>query len=128
MTTKIVALTDGLGNLIRFMLLPGQHFETRAVLPLLEGLAFGALLADGAFDCDWLNEELRARGAEIVISQRSRRLKPLKIDRVKYRWRHLIENFFQKLKDFRRLAMRYEKTDTCFSAMIHACAGLINSR
>ena len=50
MTTKILALTDALGNLVRFVLLPGQRFDTVGVPPLIEGLAFDALIADKAFD------------------------------------------------------------------------------
>ena len=46
MTTKILALTDALGNLVRFVLLPGQRFDTVGVPPLIEGLAFDALIAD----------------------------------------------------------------------------------
>ena len=48
MTTKIVALSDALGNLVRFVLLPGHRFDTIGVAPLLEGLDFQALLADKA--------------------------------------------------------------------------------
>ena len=48
MTTKILALTDALGNLVRFVLLPGQRFDTVGVPPLIEGLAFDALIADKA--------------------------------------------------------------------------------
>ena len=50
MTTKILALTDALGNLVRFVLLPAQRFDTVGLPPLIEGLAFGALIADMAFD------------------------------------------------------------------------------
>jgi len=50
MTTKILALTDALGNLVRFVLLPGQRFDTVGVPSLIEGLAFDALIADKAFD------------------------------------------------------------------------------
>jgi hypothetical protein len=46
MTTKILALTDALGNLVRFVLLPGHRFDTVGVPPLIDGLAFGALIAD----------------------------------------------------------------------------------
>ena len=63
MTTKILALTDALGNLVRFMLLPGQRFDTVGVPPLIEGLAFGALIADKAFDSNAIIAELDARGA-----------------------------------------------------------------
>jgi transposase len=128
MTTKILALTDALGNLVRFELLPGHRYDTVGVAPLIEGLAFEGLIADKAFDADWIIEELNQRGAKIVISQHPRRTKPLQIDAEIYKWRHLIENFFCKLKEFKRAATRSDKTDHSFAAMIHACATLINTR
>ncbi|MGY3291799.1 transposase [Bradyrhizobium sp. LM3.6] len=97
MTTKILALTDALGNLVRFVLLPGQRFDTVGVPPLIEGLAFNALIADKAFDSNAIIAELEARGAKVVISQHPRRAQPLAIDKEMYKWRHLIENFFGKL-------------------------------
>ena len=111
MTTKIVALTDALGNLVRFILLPGNRYDTIGVAPLIEGIEFDALLGDKAFDANWIVEELDQRGAKVVISQRPRRLRPLVIDEEMYKWRHMIENFFCKLKEFKRIAMRADKTD-----------------
>jgi transposase len=128
MTTKILALTDALGNLVRFELLPGHRFDTVGVAPLIEGVNFGGLIADKAFDSDWIIENLNERGAKIVISQHPRRSKPLDIDADIYKCRHLIENFFCKIKEFKRIAMRSDKTDTSFAAMIHACAAVTNSR
>ena len=128
MTTKILALTDALGNLVRFVLLPGQRFETVGVPPLIEGLAFDALIADKAFDSNAIVADLDARGAKVVISQHPRRAKHLVIDEEMYKWRHLIENFFCKLKEFKRIAMRADKTDQSFEAMIYLAAAVINSR
>ena len=71
---------------------------------------------------------MNERGALICISQRLQRREPLEIDQVMNEWPHLVENFFCNLKDFRRIAMRSDKTDTSFSAMIHACAALLNTR
>jgi len=128
MTTKILALTDALGNLVRFVLLPGQRYDTVGVAPLIEDIEFAGLIADKAFDADWIIEDMNQRGAQIVISQHPRRTKPLEIDAEIYKWRHLIENFFCKLKEFKRIAMRSDKTDTSFQAMIYASAAVINSR
>lgn len=128
MTTKILALTDALGNLVRFVLLPGQRFDTVGVEPLIKGLSFDALIADKAFDSNSIVTELNERGAKIVISQHSRRPKPLPLDAEMYKWRHLIENFFCKLKEFKRIAMRADKTDQSFNAIIHLAAAVINSR
>ena len=128
MSTKILALTDALGNLVKFVLMPGQHHDTKGVKELIADVRFEALLADKAFDVNWLIQELDKRGAQVVISQMPRRRAPLEIDREIYKWRHLIENFFGKLKEFKRIAMRSDKTDTSFAAMIYLAAGVINSR
>jgi transposase len=128
MTTKILALTDALGNLVRFELLPGNRYDTIGVAPLIEGINFNALLGDKAFDANWIVEELGQRGAKVVISQRPQRVSPLAIDEEMYKWRHLIENFFCKLKEFKRIAMRACKTDQSFAAMIYLAAAVINSR
>jgi transposase len=123
-----LALTDALGNLVRFVLLPGQRYDTIGVAPLIKGIEFDGLIADKAFDANWIIAELNQRGAKVVISQRPKRKAPLDIDRDVYKWRHLIENFFGKLKEFKRVAMRSDKTDTSFTAMIHLAAAIINSR
>ena len=128
MTTKILALTDALGNLVRFVLLPGHRFDTVGVAPLIQDLEFGALIADKAFDSNALIADLDARGAKVVISQHPRRASPHLIDLDIYQWRHLIENFFCKLKEYKRIAMRSDKTDQSFSAMIHLAATVIHSK
>jgi transposase len=79
---------------------------------LIEGVEFNALIADKAFDSDAIIVKSNARGAKIVISQHPRRSKPLAIDAEIYKWRHLIENLFGKLKEFKRIALRAEKKPT----------------
>jgi transposase len=128
MTTKIPALTYALGNLVRFVLLPGQRFDTVGVEPLIRGISLDALIADKAFGSNSIPAELNARGAEIIISQHSPRAIPLPLDAEMYKCRHLIENFFCKLKEFKRIAMRADKTDHSFNAIIHLAAAVINSR
>ena len=127
-TTKILALTDALGKLVRFERLPGNRYDTIGVEPLIDGIDFDGLLADKAFDCNWIIDELNERGATICISQRPQRLEPVEIDLEVYKWRHRIENFFCKLKEFKRIAMRSDKTDESFSAMIYVVAAMINGR
>ena len=83
-----------------------------AVLVDLEGRHFDGLIADKAFDVNWIIEELEGRGAEIVISQHPNRTAPRNIDTEAYKWRHLIENLFGKLKEFKRIAMRACKKPT----------------
>lgn len=125
MTTKIVALTDALGNPVDFRLLPGQAHDLRGVPDLLAELAAGYLLADRAFDADWLRSDLAERDIVPVIPPRSNRRFPAEFDRETYKWRHLIENFFGKLKENRGIAMRSCKTDHSFIAFIALAATII---
>src|SRR3954449_10253780 len=75
LTTKIVALVDALGNLLQFVLLPGQRHDSAGVNPLLKDIAFAALLADKAFDSDTLRADLNERGALAVIPPKADRAK-----------------------------------------------------
>ena len=108
--------------------MPGQRHDTVGVPPLIEGVAFGALLGDKAFDVDWLRADLDARGAVAVIPPKANRKAQINLDRDMYCWRHLIENTFIKLKEFRAVATRYDKTDTSYTATIHLAAAIIASR
>lgn len=123
-----MALVDALGNLVRFVLLPGQRHDSVGVAPLIQDLDFAALLADKAFDMDWLRAELDERGATAVIPPKANRAGHIACDFHMYGWRHLIENFFCKLKEFRRIATRYDKTDQSYAAMIHLAASAIALR
>jgi transposase len=98
------------------------------VAPLIKGIEMGALLGDKAYDSNWIIDELNQRGAKVVISQMPQRTSPVEIDLEMYKWRHLIENFFYKLKEFKRIAMRACKTDQSFTALIQLCSAVINSR
>jgi len=122
LTSKIVALVDGLGNLARFVLLPGQRHDSVGAEPLIAGIEIGALIGDKGFDNDWLRRELDDRGAVAVIPPKANRKTVIPCDFAMYRWRHLIENFFCDLKQYRRVATRYDKTDESFAAMIHLAA------
>jgi transposase len=123
-----VALVDGLGNPIDFRLMPGQRHDSCGVMALLEGLSFAAFLGDKAFDNDKLRAELHARGAKAVIPPRRNRKVAIDYDRAMYKWRHLVENFFARIKEFRRIATRYEKTDTSFSAIIFLASTILALR
>ena len=102
--------------------------STVGVAALIDGVSFGARIADKAFDSNAILADLDERGAKAVISQHPRRAKPLIIDAEMYKWRHLIENFFCKLKEFKRIAMRADKTNRSFAAMINLAATVIATR
>ena len=123
-----MALTDALGNLIDFRLLPGQAHDLRGTAVLIEGLTCSQLLADRAFDANWLRDALAEAGIVPVIPPKSNRRLPADFDRHTYKWRHLIENFFGKLKEYRGIAMRCCKTDESFTAFISLAATVIRTR
>ena len=79
---------------MRFVLLPGQRYDTGGVAPLIAVIELEGLIAGKAFDSNWITAELSARGAKIVISQRPQRRLPLAIDEELDKSRHFIENFF----------------------------------
>ena len=99
---------------MRFVILPGQAHDLKGTPDLLEDLQFGALIGDKAFDADWLLEEVERRGADAVIPSKKSRTDPRDHDREMYKWRHQIENFFARIKEFRAVATRYDKTDESF--------------
>jgi len=124
----VLALTDALGNLVRFKLLPGQRSEITGVYDLIDGLQFSALLADKAFDADHLRAELAGRGAQAVIPAKRNRRNALSHDKDIYKWRHLVENYFSKIKEFRGVDTRYDKTDTSYVASWAIAATIIALR
>lgn len=124
----MVALVDALGNLVRFVLQPGQQHDSVGVAPLLENLDFQTLLADKAFDSNALRADLEERGAIAVIPPKANRATSIPCDFEMYKWRHLVENFFCKIKQFRRIATRYDKTDTSFSATIYLVGVVLATR
>jgi len=123
-----VALVDALGNLARFVLLPGQRHDSIGVEPLITGVDFEALIADKAFDANTLRATLNERGALAVIPAKADRKTPIPHDPEMYKWRHLVENFFQRIKEFRRIATRYDKTDTSFAGAIYLVAAYLALR
>ena len=108
--------------------MPGQAHDLREADALISGLSTGYLLADRAFDADWLRENLLKRNIIPVIPPKSNRKLPAEFDKETYKWRHLIENYFGKLKENRGIAMRSCKTDQSFKAFISIGAALIHTR
>jgi transposase len=126
LSTKIHAMVDALGNPIAFFLTPGQAHDLEGADALLPQMRADALLADKAFDADErVIEPLLAAGKKLVIPPKSNRKVQRIFDREMYKARHLIENFFCKLKQYRAIATRYDKTARNFLAAIHLAAVII---
>ena len=109
MSTKLHAATDALGNPVRLLFGPGQRHDATRSHELIGGFEPDAVIADKGYDADHLREAIRDSGAEAVIPPRSNRKAPCDYDKALYRERNLAERFFNKLKQFRRVATRYDK-------------------
>ena len=132
MSTKIHTLVDALGNPVGFHLTGGEVHDLVGADRLLPEMQAGILIADKAFDADGrVIEPLTSAGKVAVIPPKANRKAPRDYDRHIYKARHLIENFFAKIKQFRAIATRYEKTVRNFLAAVHlspASFGSIDDR
>ena len=118
-TTKIHALTDVLGRPYALTLSAGNASDVTVAPVLLERVGcMRYLVADRGYDADHLRRALRAAGTTPVIPGRRNRKRPIRHDRRRYRGRHLIENAFCRLKDFRRIATRYDKLAANFLSAV----------
>ncbi len=126
MSTKIHALVDALGNPTAFCLTGGQAHDLEGADELLPGMAADLLIADKAFDADErVIDLLAAQNKTVVIPPKANRKVSRDYDRDIYKARHLIENFFAKLKNFRAIATRYDKTARNFLAGVHITSSAI---
>lgn len=96
----------------------GEDSDYTQALALLEGLKAKAILADKGYDADYVFDVAQAIGAEVVILAKSNRKKPRDFDKDLYKERNLIERMFNKIKHFRRVATRYDKTATAYLAFV----------
>jgi transposase len=125
-STKIHALVDALGKPTAFLLTPGQTHDLVGADHLLPETDAETVIADKAYDAeDRVIRPLEQAGKGIVIPPKSNRRNPRPYDKDLYKARHLIENFFCQLKQFRAIATRYDKLSRNFQAAIHVASALI---
>jgi transposase len=126
LSTKIHILVDALGNPVAFRLTAGQAHDLVGADALLPEIAADTLIADKAYDADErVIQPLAKAGKTAVIPPRRHRTAPRDFDQHLYQMRHLIENFICKLKQFRAIATRYDKTARNFLAALHLAAATI---
>lgn len=104
---------------------PGQQADCTVAADLLAGLALGAVLADKAYDTNDLVASIAQAGAAVVVPSKRSRRTARALDRNLYADRNKVECFFNRLKQYRRLATRYEKTATSFLAFAHCAATFV---
>lgn len=116
-TTKIHVAVDALGNPLRLILTPGQAHDSTQAEALIDGFVPEHVIADKAYDTDRIRAYLAFR-VDAVIPSLSTRRDPPPYDEQLYKERHLVECFINKIKHFRRVATRYDKTAVAFLGFV----------
>jgi transposase len=111
-----------LGCPVRFSLTAGHRGDAPQAGSLIEGLPAEVVMADAAYDADHFRQAISAKGATAVIPNNPSRAKKYPLDKDLYAQRHLIECCFSKLKHFRRVATRFEKTARNYLAVVTLAA------
>jgi transposase len=115
----------GLGCPVRFTLTAGQKGDAPQAAALIEGLPAEVVMADTAYDADHLRQAIAAKGALAVIPNNPSRALKYPLDKYLYAQRHLVECCFSKLKQFRRVATRFEKTARNYRAVVTLAAVIL---
>ena len=124
--SKLHMVCDGLGRPLTFFLSAGQMSDAKGALALLGALPPAKmLLADKVYDADWFREALLNKKICACIPARSGRKRPASHDQKLYKQRHRIENLFARLKDWRRIATRYDRCGEIFLSAICIAATVI---
>ena len=118
LNTKLAAVVDGIGRAVGLHLAPGQQHDLRACAPLQSRLAGRWTVADRGFDANGFRRDLASAGAFTCIPPRRRRRTAIYYNRDLYRHRHVVENFFSRIKRHRRIATRYEKLAVTFHGFV----------
>ncbi|RWO24871.1 MAG: IS5 family transposase [Mesorhizobium sp.] len=122
LSTKIHMAVRGLGCPVRFTLTAGQKGDAPQAAILIEGLPAEVVMADTAYDADHLRQAIAAKGAVAIIPNNPSRSLKYPLDKHLYAQRHLVECCFSKLKQFRRVATRFEKTARNYRAVVTLAA------
>jgi len=123
LTTKLHAVVDLTGKPICLKLTAGQAHDGRSARDMLDGIGERTVvLADSAYDSNYLRAELGRRGAVANIKPMPNRKEKPYFDKTLYKMRNMIERFFNKIKRFRAIATRYDRRDDNFLASIQLAA------
>jgi transposase len=126
LTTRLEAAVDALGLPVRLIPTPGQAGDCPQAAALIDGLkGVGHVIADAAYDSDVLRGKIEDElGAEAQIRANPSRAIKAPLDPDLYAERHKVENFFQRIKRFRRIALRCEKTLASFMGFVFIVSAL----
>lgn len=115
----------GLGLPVRFILTAGQKGDTPQAAALIEGLPARVVMADTAYDAGHLRNAIADKAAIAFIPNNPSRATKYPLDKHLYAQRHLVECCFSRLKQFRRVATRFEKTARNYLSVLHLAATIL---
>jgi putative transposase len=124
-STKIHIALDALGNPADFILTAGQEADVTQAEPLIRRNPADAYIADKAYDSDAVIRKIKGKGAEAVIPPKKNRKKLRDYDKHLYKERKKVEWFINLIKQFRRVATRYEKTARNFLGFVHVASVVV---
>jgi transposase len=124
-STKIHLTVDALGNPVEFLLTAGQEADVTQAEPLIDGHKAGAFILDKAYDSDAVVAAAKRQGAEAVIPPKKNRKVPRDYDKHLYKERKKVEWFINLIKQYRRVATRYEKTARNFLGFVHVASIMV---
>jgi transposase len=124
-STKIHIAVDALGNPVDFILTGGQEADVTQAEPLIDGHEAGAYILDKAYDSDAVVRAAQRQGGEAVIPPKKNRKVAREYDKHLYKERKKVEWFINLLKQYRRVATRYEKTARNFLGFVHVASIMI---
>ena len=124
LNTKLAAVVDGGGRAVALSLAAGQRHDLHAIDPLLPWLRRHRAVGDKGFDADAFRARLGRQRTEICIPPKRSRRRPVAFHRGYYRHRHKVENFFARIKRYRRIGTRYDKLAVTFFGFVQLAAVL----
>ena len=125
LSTKIHIAVDALGNVLRLLYTAGQVHESTKAEDLIAGLPAQNILGDKAFDSDQFRAHVAQRQMTAVIPSNASRARAIPYDADLYKERHLVECFINKIKHFRRIATRYDKTIASYASFVAVGAFMV---
>jgi transposase len=124
-STKVHTITDALGNPLKFLFSAGQKSDVEYASELIEGMNGSNILGDKGYDSDAFREMINQQNCTPIIPGRSNRIKPIEYDKHTYKERHLVECFIGKIKHFRRVFSRYDKSLRNYASFVCFVGALI---
>ena len=124
-STKLHAEVDALGNPVQFVLTGGERADISQAEVLIDGIRFEILLADKGYCSEKLMNHVEEKGAKYCVPPKKNSKQPWDYDKVIYKERNAVERFFSFLKQFRRIATRYEKTAQNYLSMVYFASSII---